>query len=914
MPSTREPKKPSAPKAKGAVRAKSGCYTCRIRRKKCDERSNQDGHCETCVHLRLECLGFGARRPEWLRESRNVSEMRDKIKGFLAAQGMIKGYAGSATRPSERAFLRLTPEDTTASSSEDPTPLLTPSLSPNEVPRMRFCESDLGQFSPTYNPEHDDDPASYRSVPHLPIKYLYPATVLSSCAECQRLTLPCDGVVPCGSCIRRGCASICPDGSLLSDKGNRFLSTEMNHLPELATRMHRVEHSSSHASPFSEEHEGYRFTAKVPVPYDKDDVGAFSTLPIGPSGGENYSGARANSLNIEEKQSGTFAIHSPKNQEHLDKRHASFDTEDLTYSQAHLGIGGCSLTIHESMEAASWVDDNWGHPLLTSIQNKCGGPFAWMLSPSEPALAIFGSFDDPIVVNMAESLAVLSAFPVVIRPSDGNPALTLLAHDAEPSNVPAQPGSFSTNNDEGRNNAHDGDEIMDVDETMPDISENGRRRDGDRGRRGSNEEDMLSEENEHKPQFYRDGQGDGGGDGGGGPSSIDSKWDSPLHRMRIKLRLKLASGHAYAVTFGHTSTFTINRETKMPIDLGDLTRPLSQPEVIALVDLKLESRPRETQVDRSYASIGFVAHRRESIIEREFLHRGFNVPDKVYKRGEHRQIQRGIKGSLGFSQGSPLATADFSYNRNNDVIWEATDNKVMPRCRVDYEPGDEWDVDDKSYSSYNIAYQRQVMQMNSEPESGPYSLEVKFGMGINLRPSGSKRPLPQISFVNRNQVLIWVSDPTSRARIRGIVVLMSSYLDNIRTEEELEIYEQQEIELSTGQLNMSQTKKDERKPGTISLSIAQVESQRASGSTRFGGGFIAKLGQRSSTPARPTFIPPHEYLARGWDVNNNEWRSVLWPALDKNSRAAVYERTPPVCSIECQWKQARHNCEGLQKK
>jgi hypothetical protein len=69
------------------VRAKSGCYTCRsvspstlvlsftdadvahcrIRRKKCDEKSNEDGHCETCVRLRLECLGFGTKRPEWLR-------------------------------------------------------------------------------------------------------------------------------------------------------------------------------------------------------------------------------------------------------------------------------------------------------------------------------------------------------------------------------------------------------------------------------------------------------------------------------------------------------------------------------------------------------------------------------------------------------------------------------------------------------------------------------------------------------------------------------------------------------------------------------------------------------------------------------------------------------------------------------
>lgn len=73
-------------KAKGAVRAKSGCYTCRIRRKvcnnifhhhipfnlnthhqKCDEKPDAEGNCQTCVRLRLQCLGFGAKRPEWMR-------------------------------------------------------------------------------------------------------------------------------------------------------------------------------------------------------------------------------------------------------------------------------------------------------------------------------------------------------------------------------------------------------------------------------------------------------------------------------------------------------------------------------------------------------------------------------------------------------------------------------------------------------------------------------------------------------------------------------------------------------------------------------------------------------------------------------------------------------------------------------
>ncbi|KAJ7126774.1 fungal-specific transcription factor domain-containing protein [Mycena epipterygia] len=140
-PKSPQSKKPGAPKAKGAVRAKSGCYTCRIRRKKCDEHQNADGHCDTCVRLRLQCLGFGAKRPEWLRESRNVSEMRDKIKGFLAAQGMIKGHSGSGPRGSDQELpvLRLEEDNTPTSSESPPTPTL--SLSPSEAPRPLQHES-----------------------------------------------------------------------------------------------------------------------------------------------------------------------------------------------------------------------------------------------------------------------------------------------------------------------------------------------------------------------------------------------------------------------------------------------------------------------------------------------------------------------------------------------------------------------------------------------------------------------------------------------------------------------------------------------------------------------------------------------------------------------------------------------------
>ncbi|KAF5359995.1 hypothetical protein D9758_007630 [Tetrapyrgos nigripes] len=57
----------------------------------------------------------------------------------------------------------------------------------------------------------------------------------TSCAECRRLKLKCDRVFPCSSCIRRGCANLCPNGTL--EKGRRgFLKRLEQSLPSATQR------------------------------------------------------------------------------------------------------------------------------------------------------------------------------------------------------------------------------------------------------------------------------------------------------------------------------------------------------------------------------------------------------------------------------------------------------------------------------------------------------------------------------------------------------------------------------------------------------------------------------------------------------------------------------------------------------
>ncbi|KAJ7460579.1 fungal-specific transcription factor domain-containing protein [Mycena latifolia] len=70
-------------------------------------------------------------------------------------------------------------------------------------------------------------------------------TTALSCAECRRLKLKCSRVFPCSNCVKKGCAAICPDGSLTTGKGNRFVlaNTEVLHdkIGELANRVRQLE-------------------------------------------------------------------------------------------------------------------------------------------------------------------------------------------------------------------------------------------------------------------------------------------------------------------------------------------------------------------------------------------------------------------------------------------------------------------------------------------------------------------------------------------------------------------------------------------------------------------------------------------------------------------------------------------------
>ncbi|KAL1745949.1 hypothetical protein HDZ31DRAFT_35219 [Schizophyllum fasciatum] len=84
---------------------------------------------------------------------------------------------------------------------------------------------------------------------------MFPATslrfVLTSgrgeiaCAECRRLKVKCDRTIPCSTCVKRGCAALCPNGTIPPGEGSRFVLAATEHLENrratMEARMHALE-------------------------------------------------------------------------------------------------------------------------------------------------------------------------------------------------------------------------------------------------------------------------------------------------------------------------------------------------------------------------------------------------------------------------------------------------------------------------------------------------------------------------------------------------------------------------------------------------------------------------------------------------------------------------------------------------
>ncbi|KAH7417142.1 fungal-specific transcription factor domain-containing protein [Cadophora sp. MPI-SDFR-AT-0126] len=75
----------------GPLRSKQGCWTCRLRRKKCDERRDV---CLICESLSITCYGYG-QKPEWMDGGERERAMANSIKQIVKHTSRKKGRLGT---------------------------------------------------------------------------------------------------------------------------------------------------------------------------------------------------------------------------------------------------------------------------------------------------------------------------------------------------------------------------------------------------------------------------------------------------------------------------------------------------------------------------------------------------------------------------------------------------------------------------------------------------------------------------------------------------------------------------------------------------------------------------------------------------------------------------------------------------
>ncbi|KAG9237696.1 hypothetical protein BJ875DRAFT_481112 [Amylocarpus encephaloides] len=68
-------------------RSAHGCWTCRLRRKKCDEKGPE---CVTCTDRGLKCSGFGAIKPRWMDGGAQQEAIHQEIKSTVASVTRMK--------------------------------------------------------------------------------------------------------------------------------------------------------------------------------------------------------------------------------------------------------------------------------------------------------------------------------------------------------------------------------------------------------------------------------------------------------------------------------------------------------------------------------------------------------------------------------------------------------------------------------------------------------------------------------------------------------------------------------------------------------------------------------------------------------------------------------------------------------
>ncbi|THU88687.1 hypothetical protein K435DRAFT_761640 [Dendrothele bispora CBS 962.96] len=269
-----------------------------------------------------------------------------------------------------------------------------------------------------------------------------------SCAECRRLKLRYLHHHSLYSCVKRGCGAICPDGSLTTGQGNRFVlaSTQELHekIHELANRVRELEDAlrTDHTQLTNEQHpllSDELLKIKAPLQRDihslrpnpdsqKEDehnpdvVDAFGSLSISLSGKTKFYGQIANSWYFLQNEAGD----DDETTNHLSNLQSILHPQVL-HGAAALPISPTVQSDPVSLQTLFWyLPDAARAAELQSIYYRHA---AWMYNPVSQDIfeyEVYSQFydpnsnrssDDPILLHRLSLMFMVLAIGSLMDPS-----------------------------------------------------------------------------------------------------------------------------------------------------------------------------------------------------------------------------------------------------------------------------------------------------------------------------------------------------------------------------------------------------------------------------------------------------------------------------------------------------------------
>ena len=145
------------------LRSKQGCWTCRLRKKKCDEKHPL---CATCESLTITCYGYGP-KPDWMDNGEKEKAIAKSIKEIVKHTSRRKGRLGLSigrfrnhgnVKKPESRMLNLAPKSTDADGGRQSSVAAHSNHGPESVsqesdsPEQSNGSSSVSKSSPVRNP------------------------------------------------------------------------------------------------------------------------------------------------------------------------------------------------------------------------------------------------------------------------------------------------------------------------------------------------------------------------------------------------------------------------------------------------------------------------------------------------------------------------------------------------------------------------------------------------------------------------------------------------------------------------------------------------------------------------------------------------------------------------------------------